>query len=170
MRLNKTVISMIVLAGTLTVASVYAGDRNSNHRHEGIQGEQMVKRMVKKLDLSQAQQDSITVTVNEFQASNPRPSKTEMKAKHVAMKQHFQTLMASEQFDEAAVSQHFTEQAQQHKARKINMLKLQHAIYQQLTAEQQPKYLKMVAKKMRKMKGKMLKRNAHQHGDDVNQS
>jgi len=170
MRLNKTVISMIVLAGTLAVTSVYAGDRKSNHNHDGIKGEHMVKRMAKKLDLSQAQQDSIAVIVNEFKVSHSRPNKAEMKAKHVAMQQHFQTLMASEQFDEAAVSQHFTEQAQQHKARKINMLKLQHAIYQQLTVEQQPKYLKMVAKKMRKMKGKMHKRNAHQHGDDVNQS
>jgi len=161
MKLNKKAISIVALAGVIAFAGVNAAEKKNSHSHKEMNGERMVERMTKKLDLTHAQQDSIGAIVTEFTANNPHPDRTVMKAKHLAMKEQFQTLMANPEFDDTAVIQHFEEQASNHRSRKLNRLKLQHAIYQQLTEEQQPKYLKMMAKKMRKMKGKKLKHLKH---------
>jgi len=165
MKFNKKVISIIVLASTIVFSAAQAGNRDGGHRHDGKRGNP-VERMTKKLDLTPAQQDAITAIFNDFKANNERPDREAMKAKHSEMKERFAALMASPTFDEAAMNQHLQERTAKHNEHKLSRLRLQHAIYQQLTPEQQPKYLKMMAKKMRKMKGKRMghnKQREHKH-------
>lgn len=160
MKLNKKVISIIALAGAIAFSGAQAGERGGDHRHDGKHGNHM-ERMIKKLDLTEEQQVNIKALLSEFKATQQRPDREAMKAKHMEMKERFAALMADPNFDEAAVRQHLQERAAKYNAHKVEKLKLQHAIYQQLTPEQQPKYLKMMAKKMRKMKGMKMKHKKH---------
>jgi len=87
----------------------------------------------------------ITANFSDFKAKNERPDSEAMKAKH---------------------SQHLRERTNKHNARKLSRLRLQHAIYQQLTPEQQPKYLKMMAKEMGKRMGHRKSRERKHDGHD----
>mgnify|MGYP000336076042 CR=1 FL=1 len=156
MKLNKKVLSIIALAGTIAFAGVQASDR-SEGRHQGHKFEKMAK----KLDLSAEQQEAIKSIFEEFKAQRTTVDREAMKAKHLEMKEKFAALMAAPTLDEAAVTAHFAEMSAKKNERQLNKMKMQHAIYQQLTAEQQPMYLKMLAKKMRKIKHK----NRGKHGD-----
>lgn len=168
MKLNKKIISVIAIAGAVAFSGAQAGEREGGHRHDGKRGNHM-ERMVKKLDLSEEQQVSIKALINEFKANKQRPDREAMKAKHLAMKERFAAIMADPNFDQAAVNQYLQERAAKHNAYKLEKLKLQHAIYQQLTPEQQPKYLKMMAKKIRKMKGKKMKHRKHREHEHTEQ-
>jgi len=158
MKFNKKVISIVALASVITLSGVQAGERA-----ECVHGDRL-ERMTDKLDLTEQQQVTIASIVSEFKLTNQRPEHEEMKAKFAEKKANLAALMATSEFDEAAVIAHMEEQVSEHHARQLEMLRHQHSIYQQLTEEQQPKYLKMMAKKMRKMKGKHSKH--HQHADN----
>lgn len=151
MKLSKKLLSVIAFSGVVAFASVQAHEHGDGKGRDKNRSNH-IERMAKHLDLSTEQQSNIKAMVDKFKMGNTRPDRQAMKSNHMEMKQHFAMLMENPNFDQAAVEQHLQQRSDKYNVRKINRLKLQHAIYQELSPEQQPKYLKMVEKKMRKMK------------------
>jgi len=153
MKLNKKIISIVALGSVIAFTGVQAHERDGESKR--------MERMTKHLDLSEQQQSNISAIITQFKAQHTRPDREDMKAKGQAMKEKFAALMAQPTFDEAAIIAQLEERSAKHNTRKVQQLKLQHEIYQQLTTEQQPKYLKMMEKKMRKMKRGARKHRQH---------
>jgi len=153
MKLNKKIISIVALGSVIAFTGVQAHERDGEGKR--------LERMTKHLGLSDEQQSNITTIITQFKAQHTRPNREDMKAKGEAMKEKFAALMAQPTFDEAEIVAQLEERSAKHNNRKVEQLRLQHAIYQQLTPEQQPKYLKMMEKKMRKMKRGDRKHRQH---------
>ena len=147
MKLSKKIISIIALSSVITFSSVQAHDTSSR--------ENRVERMAKRLDLTTEQQTNISAIMASFKVENPKPDKAARKAKAQEMKAQFTAIMNNSAFDESMVNALIEQRSAKKKSMLLNKIKLQHAIYQELTPEQQPKYLKMVEKNMRKKAGRM---------------
>jgi len=150
MKLNKKIISVLAVSGIIAFSGVQAHDRSGN--------ENRLERLTQRLDLSVEQQTSISAILVEFKGQHIRPDREVMKAKMAEKKELFASLMAEPTLDEAAVIAKLEQRSVKKNEMVLNKIKLQHAIYQQLTPEQQPLFLKSIEKKMRKKMGKMMGR------------
>ncbi len=169
MKLTHKLIAGLALSSVIAFGAM-AGDGKHKHRHGGSK----IERMTEHLDLTQEQQVSIAALLKEYRAGMrmlpkgmssddvpPLPSREEMKEK---MAQHkaerlakLKDLLGASAFDESTVRDKLAERAQKHSDYKVNQMKMQHAIYQQLDSIQQDKYLAMLSKKGQR-KGKRMHR------------
>lgn len=157
MNLTKKIVSAVALSGVIALAGVQAKGSHGDYDKSG----KRLDRMTKYLELTDEQRTNIEAIIADFKTKRPQMDREVKKEKHLAMKERFKALMADPAFDEAAVTQYLNEKSAKKNERQVEQLKMQHAIYQQLTPEQQPKYLKMVKKRMKKMKHKMSKHHRH---------
>ena len=169
MKLTHKLIAGLALSSVMAFGAM-AGDGKREHRHGGSK----IERMTEHLDLTQEQQVSIAALLKEYRAGMrmlpkgmssddvpPPPSRKKMKEK---MAQHkaerlakLKDLLGASAFDESTVRDKLAERAQKHSDYKVNQMKMQHAIYQQLDSDQQDKYLAMLSKKGQR-KGKRMHR------------
>ncbi len=152
MKLSKAIISILALSCVISFTGVQAHERHNDDNR--------LKHMTKRLDLTSEQQANISIILTNFEEQHVRPNREVMKAKAKEMKEQFATLMAAPTFDEATVKAQLEQRAVKHTNQMLNKIKLQHAIYQELTPEQQPLFLKSIEKKMH-MKMKSMKKKKH---------
>jgi len=150
MKLNKKIISVLALSGVIAFSGVQAHERHS--------GENKLERLAKYLDLTAEQQSNISAIMDEFKGQHIRPDREEMKTKVQDMKARFASLMAEPILDEAQIITELEQRSMKKNEMMLNKIKLQHAIYQQLTPEQQPLFLESIQKMMRKKMGNIKER------------
>ena len=148
MKLNIKIISVLVLSSTIAFAGVQAHDHHNDDNR--------LERLAKHLELSQDQQASIADIIANVKEQHQRPDRETMKAKAQEMKEKLASLMASPTFDELTVKAQLEQRVAKHTNKALNKIKLLHAIYQELTLEQQPMFLKGIEMKMRMKMKKMM--------------
>ena len=151
MKLSKKIISIIALSSVITFSSVQANDTFSH--------ENKIERMAKRLDLTSEQQTNISAIMASFNVQNTKPDQEARKAKAQEIKAQFTAIMTNSAFDEPMVNELIEQRSAKKNSMLFNKIKLHHAIYQELTPEQQPKYLKMVERNMRKKMSRMKSHN-----------
>lgn len=142
MKLTTKIISTLALSSLIVFTGVQA--------HERHNPEKKLEKLTKHLSLSDEQRQKIEKIFSSFEANFEKPSSKARKANKSEMKAKWLSLMNNPTFDEVAVTEQINQRTNKRQARAVNFLKMQHAIYQELTPEQQPKFLKMVEKKMKK--------------------
>jgi len=150
MKINKKIISILAISGVIAFTGVQANDRHSD--------ENKLERLAQHLDLTADQQSNISAIMAEFKGQHSRPNREEMKVKVQEMKARFASLMAQPSLDEAQVIAELEQRSMKKNEMMLNKIKLQHAIYQQLTPEQQPLFLESIEKVMRKKMWNMKER------------
>ncbi|MDP2561046.1 Spy/CpxP family protein refolding chaperone [Psychrobium sp. 1_MG-2023] len=169
MKLTTSLIASVLATSViaLTATSVIASEKHGEQHGKKHSVEHRVEHLTKRLDLTTAQQVSITDLIKEHKANRPaRGDRDAMKAKRQSMKQKFKAMMENPDFDESTVKESIEQRANAQTERKVQQLKLQHSIYQQLNDVQRADYLKLLKKKMRKMaKHKMHNRKMMKHHD-----
>lgn len=116
------------------------------HRHGGPEG---IERMLKGLDLTDAQRQQIDKLTSAFAAQKPEP------AAHKAFADKMMSLVKADAFDEVAARQLLEQQQAQMLEHAVAWLKLQHDIRSVLTPEQKEK----LDARMTRMRDKMAERN-----------
>lgn len=148
MKLNKRILSVLALSGVIAFTGVQAHDRFSD--------ENRLERLAEYLDLTAEQKTNISAVMVEFKGQRTRPERSEIKANVQEMKARFNTLMIDPTFDEQAVKTQLEKRSIKKNEAILNKIKQQHAIYQLLTPEQQPLYLKNIKMMMRNKMGNMM--------------
>ena len=115
------------------------------HRHGGPEG---MGRMLKGLDLTDAQRQQIDKLTSAFAAQKPNP------AEHKALADKVVSLVRADVFDEVAARQLLEQQQGQMLEHGLARLKLQHDIRSVLTPEQKEK----LDARMERMRDKMVER------------
>jgi len=155
MKTSTKLLASLVLSSSLIFTGVMAADHEKKGNHQGFK----IERLTKKLSLTEAQVISIQALVDEKKANKvvkvkPKLTKEERKAKKLAMKEKFKAMMEAPEFDEAAIRTKIAERSEKRTNRQVGKMRMQHAIYQVLNEEQREKFLKMMAKKHKKMNKK----------------
>jgi protein CpxP len=142
------VLSSVLLTGVSSVA--IAGDR-----HQGHSGHAMVdSRMFKGLDLTDAQKAQVDALLKEHRATAFN------KAERFAMHEELQTVLQSDNFDEAGVRVVLEKQQAKKLEQEVAALKLQHQIRAVLTPEQKAKLDERKAKMRQRMQEKMAEKHS----------
>ncbi|WP_419569625.1 Spy/CpxP family protein refolding chaperone [Rheinheimera sp.] len=138
--LTALLFSTLVAATSLT--AIAGQDRG---QHGPMPGAMM---QLKGLDLTDAQKEQVKTLMKQARAS--MPAKADMQAQHEQLK----TLIQAENFDEAAVRTALQSQQSQQSQRleaEVSRSRLQHDIYQLLTAEQKAKLAEREQKREARM-------------------
>lgn len=135
--LTALLFSTLVAATSLT--AIAGQDRG---QHGPMPGAMM---QLKGLDLTDAQKEQVKTLMKQARAS--MPAKADMQAQHEQLK----TLIQAENFDEAAVRTALQSQQSQRLEAEVSRSRLQHDIYQLLTAEQKAKLAEREQKREARM-------------------
>ncbi|WP_337842950.1 Spy/CpxP family protein refolding chaperone [Rheinheimera sp.] len=134
-----------LLFSTLVAATSLTATAGQDRGHHGpLPGPVM---QLKGLDLTEAQKAQVKTLMEQHRAS--LPAKAGMKAQH----QQLKTLIQAENFDEAAVRAELESQQKQRLEAEISRARLQHDIYQLLTAEQKAKLAEREQKRESRLQG-----------------
>jgi len=135
----------------VTAQAVSAGSMEHGYgsaMEHGRDGRHGIGRMLKGLDLTDAQRQQIDKLTSEFAAKKPEP------VAHIAFSDQLVSLVRADSFDEVTARQLLEQQQAQRLERGIARLKLQHDIRSVLTAEQKEK----LDTRMERMRDKMTER------------
>ena len=148
----KTSLVALVASSALLAGQLYAVDsadakvkteqtcKKGNKRHGPQDG---MQRMLRKLDLTDAQKEQVNAIVAKYKADRPeRPTKEQREAQRTEML----ALVTSASFDEAKATEMAEAQHQKKLQGMLSHLKMQNEIYQLLTPEQQVQFQEKFAK------------------------
>jgi len=132
-----------LLFSTLVAATSLTAIAGQDRGHHGPMPGAMMQ--LKGLDLTDAQKEQVKTLMEQARAS--MPAKADMQAQHEQLK----TLIQAENFDEAAVRTALQSQQSQRLEAEVSRSRLQHDIYQLLTAEQKAKLAEREQKREARM-------------------
>lgn len=132
-----------LLFSTLVAATSLTAIASQDRGHHGPMPGAMMQ--LKGLDLTDAQKEQVKTLMEQARAS--MPAKADMQAQHEQLK----TLIQAENFDEAAVRTALQSQQSQRLEAEVSRSRLQHDIYQLLTAEQKAKLAEREQKREARM-------------------
>ncbi|MCL1112120.1 Spy/CpxP family protein refolding chaperone [Shewanella basaltis] len=152
----KTSLVALVASSALLAGQLYAVDsadakvkteqtcKKGNKRHGPQDG---MQRMLRKLDLTDAQKEQVNAIVEKYKADRPeRPTKEQREAQREAQRTEMLALVTSASFDEAKATEMAEAQHQKKLQGMLSHLKMQNEIYQLLTPEQQVQFQEKFAK------------------------
>lgn len=144
----KIALFSLAVGSAAAVTCVSAQDRGGERESAVIQGEERMHhggmhRMLRELDLTEAQKTQIRQLFEQRWQDKQRP----FQAQREAHKAEMLALITAPRFDENQAEQLISEQQQTHKARTMAQLQLQQEIYQLLTEEQQAKFREMFGRR-----------------------
>ncbi|MGX9462147.1 Spy/CpxP family protein refolding chaperone [Shewanella sp. A14] len=142
----KTSLVALVASSALLAGQLYAEDTTDStakteyvsakgDRHHGPKNG--MHRMLRRLDLTDAQQVEVKAIFDKYQANRPERPTKEQRAEHRA---EMLALITTAGFDEAKATEMAEAQQQKHLQGMLTHLKMQNEIYQLLTPEQQQKF------------------------------
>lgn len=132
-----------LLFSTLVAATSLTAIAGQDRGHHGPMPGAMMQ--LKGLALTDAQKEQVKTLMEQARAS--MPAKADMQAQHEQLK----TLIQAENFDEAAVRTVLQSQQSQRLEAEVSRSRLQHDIYQLLTAEQKAKLAEREQKREARM-------------------
>ncbi|MFC4655436.1 Spy/CpxP family protein refolding chaperone [Rheinheimera marina] len=132
-----------LLFSTLVAATSLTAIAGQDRGHHGPMPGAMMQ--LKGLDLTDTQKEQVKTLMEQARAS--MPAKADMQAQHEQLK----TLIQAENFDEAAVRTVLQSQQSQRLEAEVSRSRLQHDIYQLLTAEQKAKLAEREQKREARM-------------------
>ena len=148
----KTSLVALVASSALLAGQLYAVDsadakvkteqtcKKGNKRHGPQDG---MQRMLRKLDLTDAQKEQVNAIVEKYKADRPERPTKEQRAAH---RTEMLALVTSSSFDEAKATEMAEAQHQKKLQGMLSHLKMQNEIYQLLTPEQQVQFQEKFAK------------------------
>ncbi|WP_418357657.1 MULTISPECIES: Spy/CpxP family protein refolding chaperone [Shewanella] len=148
----KTSLVALVASSALLAGQLYAVDsadakvkteqtcKKGNKRHGPQDG---MQRMLRKLDLTDAQKEQVNAIVEKYKADRPERPTKEQRAAH---RTEMLALVTSASFDEAKATEMAEAQHQKKLQGMLSHLKMQNEIYQLLTPEQQVQFQEKFAK------------------------
>ena len=148
----KTSLVALVASSALLAGQLYAVDsadakvkteqtcKKGNKRHGPQDG---MQRMLRKLDLTDAQKEQVNAIVEKYKADRPERPTKEQRAAH---RTEMLALVTSASFDEAKATEMAEAQHQKKLQGMLSHLKMQNEIYQLLTPEQQVQFQEKYAK------------------------
>ncbi|WP_445777136.1 Spy/CpxP family protein refolding chaperone [Shewanella sp.] len=148
----KTSLVALVASSALLAGQLYAVDsadakvkteqtcKKGNKRHGPQDG---MQRMLRKLDLTDAQKEQVNAIVEKYKADRPERPTKEQRAAH---RTEMLALVTSASFDEAKATEMAEAQHQKKLQGILSHLKMQNEIYQLLTPEQQVQFQEKFAK------------------------
>ena len=134
----KVSLVALVASSALLAGQLYATDTSPCGMMPHFGGKSGgMHRMLRKLDLTDAQNEDVRAIMEKYQADRPERLTKEQRVAHRA---DMLALISNVNFDETKANAILDQQQQKHRQQVIMHLKMQNEIYQLLTPEQQLKY------------------------------